>query len=103
MIVLPIFCSKWQAIKLQFVTAIAAFVGTGVGLLALKGGLLEVLLPPLTTGGFLYVAASSVLPDVLKGEEGDRRSMLMEIMQLGGEVAFFVAGVGLMLGVTYLE
>ncbi|RYY71773.1 hypothetical protein EON63_21455 [archaeon] len=97
------FCSKWQAIKLQFVTAIAAFLGTGVGLLALKGGLLEVLLSPITTGGFLYVAATSVLPDVLKGEEGDRRSMVVEMMQLLGEVGLFVAGVGLMLGVTYLE
>jgi zinc transporter 7 len=87
--------SKWQAISAQFVTAIAAFAGTFVGLLAERHPVFEDLLLAFTSGGFVYIATIGALPKIVEEESS--------IVQLIGEVLMFVAGVGLMVLVTFLE
>ena len=56
--------SKWQAITLQAVTAIAAFMGTCFGLVVTQGGHgKEDALMPFTAGGFVYLACCNILSD----------------------------------------
>lgn len=50
---------------MQFYTSIAAFVGTIVGLLTEGAGLWNEILLAITSGGFIYVATSSLIPTVL--------------------------------------
>lgn len=87
--------TKWQAIRMQFVTAGAAFVGTFLGLLALRNETVETLLLASTAGGFLYVATVSVLPEVTQSKSTGS--------QLLAEMFFFCAGVGLMVAMVALE
>jgi len=64
--------TKFQAIKAQFVTAIAAFLGTLVGLfLAQRNEEWESGLLALTSGGFVYIATVGVLPSILRNNRGD--------------------------------
>lgn len=77
-----------SAFLMQFATAIAAFVGTAVGLVSKRHEGLERLLLALTTGGFLYVAAVSVLPELLAGKASWGQS--------AREVAGVLGGIGLM-------
>lgn len=78
-----------KAFLMQFVTAGAAFVGTFVGLVSSKHneGLEQALLG-LTTGGFLYVAAVSVLPELLVG----KATLKQSLCEIGG----VLGGIGLM-------
>jgi zinc transporter 7 len=88
-------CSKSQAIQAQFVTAIAAVVGTSVGLLARRSEVLEELLLAFTAGGFLYLATVNMLPSIVHTKSSLRQCLL--------EALCFAAGVGLMVAVTFLE
>jgi solute carrier family 39 (zinc transporter), member 7 len=87
--------SKYEAIRMQFVTAIAAFLGTAFGLLAMNNETLETLLLSITSGGFIYVATVSVLPEVVHTKSSGRQSI--------AEVVCFLLGVGLMVLVAILE
>jgi len=95
--------SKRGAIKAQFVTAIAAFFGTAVGIYASQNndGALSVgtvnqsIILPFTAGGFVYVAAVSIIPDMLDMN----CSKFVRVLQL---VAFGI-GVGFMHFVSILE
>lgn len=57
--------TKWQAMKLQFVTAIGALLGTAVGITT--GGLTSAstVILPITAGGFIYISTVSVIPELL--------------------------------------
>jgi zinc transporter 7 len=87
--------SKCEAIQMQFITALAAFLGTAMGLLAMRHALLERWVLCLTTGGFLYVATVSVLPEVVRCES--------QGLQLCFEVLGLVVGVALMALVAIIE
>ena len=87
--------SKWEAIKAQFVTAIAAFLGTFLGLYAQKNEFLEKILLATTSGGFLYIATVGILPAVI-----NRKSTLIQIFL---ECVGFSLGVGFMIVVACLE
>ena len=87
--------SKSEAIQAQFVTAIAAFVGTIVGLLADRNQVFEDLLLAMTAGGFVYIATVSSVPMILK-----EKSSLMEIV---GLCVMFGLGIAMMILVTYFE
>jgi zinc transporter ZupT len=50
---------------MQFYTSIAAFLGTIVGLLTEGVGVWNEILLAVTSGGFIYVATSSLIPSVL--------------------------------------
>lgn len=86
-----------EAIGAQFLTAIAAFAGTALGLYSSEvvDGLGADALLPFTAGGFLYLACATILPDVIEGGGG----AALRAMQ----VAAFAAGVALMYAVAELE
>ncbi|CAH8287323.1 unnamed protein product [Heterobilharzia americana] len=113
--------SSRKAMLLQLVTAIGALLGASVSLLAARVGFGSVipdadLLPditddivisrilPFTAGGFIYIAMTSVLPDLLtanSGSSGTTKSSsggfklfvqsLLEIISLIGGVAMMAA------------
>ena len=89
--------SRNIAIGLQFLTAIAALMGTAVGLFAgeIIEGLGHDLLLPFCAGGFIYLSSVTILPDVLETEVG----LIMRILQVGS----FLLGVGFMYAVAELE
>ena len=78
-------------------TAIAAFLGTAFGLYSghIIEGLGHDVLIPFTAGGFLYLACTTILPDVLETD----CTMLMRILQIGS----FLLGISFMLAVAELE
>jgi zinc transporter 7 len=90
--------SKSQAIMAQFSTAIAAFVGTIVGLMAsaFDDTLGHEVLLPFVSGGFVYLAACSILPELL--EERNVGFILRS-----AQVLAFGAGIGFMQLVAVLE
>jgi solute carrier family 39 (zinc transporter), member 7 len=85
--------TKNEAIATQFFTAIAAFVGTFIGLWAASTwpGVNYI-----TAGGFVYLAAVTILPNVL---EERKASLLFRSCQL---IAFFL-GIGFLFSVSLLE
>ena len=88
--------SKWQAIGAQFATAIAAFAGTAVGLLATGYAGIEQPLLAATAGGFVYVSCVAVMPEILNNPS-------TSLLQTIAEVGAMCAGIALMAGVALLE
>jgi zinc transporter 7 len=91
--------TKWEAIRAQFATAGAAFVGTAVGLLAGRHEQAEQVLLAATAGGFLYIAATSIMPVVVKGSHNGAGGVAQVVL----EGLAFAAGVGFMVAVALLE
>lgn len=87
--------TKWQAIRAQFLTATAAFLGTALGLFSGINDQLERFLLASTCGGFVYVATVGVLPSINSGNKGLGQILL--------ESLGFVIGVGLMVLVAMFE
>lgn len=87
--------SKSQAIQAQFVTAIAAILGTSVGLLARRSEVVEELLLAFTAGGFLYLSTVNMLPAIVRTKSSFVQCLL--------EVVCFLLGIVMMVLVTYLE
>lgn len=85
--------SKQQAILAQFGTAIAAMMGTYVGLLTANVAGEELLF--ITAGGFVYLATVNILPELLD----EHRSWKFRAMQL----LFFAMGIGFLYAVSLLE
>lgn len=90
--------SKRQAIMAQFSTAIAAFIGTAVGLLAssFDDTLGHEVLLPFVSGGFVYLAACSILPELLEERNAG-------IILRSAQVLAFSAGIGFMQLVAIME
>lgn len=90
--------TKTEAIMLQFSTAIAAYCGTFVGL-----GLFETvqnifgseIMVPFTAGGFVYLAAVTILPGLLE-EKVCKKARVFQVMA-------FLGGIGFMYVVAMLE
>ncbi|XP_031623211.1 protein catecholamines up [Contarinia nasturtii] len=87
-------CSKRKAMALQLVTAVGALSGTLIALLGTNGEAAPWVLP-FTAGGFIYIATVSVLPELL--EESTK------LLQSLKEIAALLAGVALMILITYYE
>lgn len=87
-------CSKKQAILLQFATAVAALIGTIVGVLAVEGYGKEQLLY-VTAGGFVYLAAVTILPEALD----DGKTVQFRLLQLMA----FCTGVAFLYAVAMIE
>ncbi|KAL0589428.1 hypothetical protein ABG067_002332 [Albugo candida] len=84
-----------EAIYLQVLTALGAMIGTVLGLLIESAGDTDsAWISPFTAGGFIYIACSSILPQLLED---------CSIWQTVKEVFAFIAGVLLMIGITFLE
>eukprot|EP00613_Pedinella_sp_CCMP2098_P017752 CAMPEP_0171767714 /NCGR_PEP_ID=MMETSP0991-20121206/51988_1 /TAXON_ID=483369 /ORGANISM="non described non described, Strain CCMP2098" /LENGTH=340 /DNA_ID=CAMNT_0012372565 /DNA_START=267 /DNA_END=1289 /DNA_ORIENTATION=+ len=109
-------CSPTQAIRLQFATALFALVGTGAGLLS-EGyqGANETLLS-LVSGGFVYLATMTVMPELQRSiyddddkghihgrAEGKGAKFSGEVLQTFYECTAFGAGVLMMVLVAKLE
>ena len=90
--------SKMQAIRAQFGTALAAFAGTMLGLAAstFDERLGHDVLIPFTAGGFVYLAAVSILPGVLEEPNVGAPVRMLQI-------AAFALGVAFMHLVSILE
>lgn len=88
--------TKWQAIRVQFVTAVAAFIGTSLGLFFQENEVVSEILLGLTCGGFVFVAAVNIIPPVLQDKHAGLSQVLLELLA-------FLGGVGLMVGVVFLE
>jgi zinc transporter ZupT len=98
--------SKWEAIRAQFLTALAAFAGCCVGLYAERNEYAEMVMLAMTSGGFLYIATVNILPIVVRGSDGgsDRGSGSgTSVLQVCLEGVSFVVGVGFMVAVALLE
>ena len=81
--------SKRQAILAQFMTAIAAMIGSLVGLWAVEGWGSHSMVY-LTAGGFVYLACVTILPQVLD-EHATFRMRLVQLLAFGTGVAFMYA------------
>ena len=86
--------SKWDAIRLQLVTAIAAMLGCIVALLGAGEAAAAAFILPFTAGGFIYIATVSVIPELLTGSS--LKQSLMEIVAL-------LVGVFIMVIITWYE
>lgn len=87
--------SKRQAIAAQFFTAIAAFVGTLVALSVAEGWASDALLF-VTAGGFVYLAATTLLPEVLEDSQSTAWFRLAQIVS-------FCIGIGFLYVVSLME
>ena len=89
----------------QFSTAIAAYCGTFIGLFGMdqmKQIIGYDLMVPFTAGGFIYLAAVTILPSLLeekKGGGGGGGGLIVRILH----VISFIVGIGFMYYVTILE
>lgn len=87
--------SKMKALVFNFLTALAAILGAILVLAVGDGsGKIVSFLIPFTAGGFIYIAASDLIPELHK-ENDIKRSI--------GHLIFLVAGVMLMFVLLYLE
>jgi len=81
--------SKKQAILAQFGTAVAAMVGTVVGLMAADMAGESLVL--VTAGGFVYLATVTILPDILNDEGCSLQFRMAQILSFALGVAFLYA------------
>jgi len=91
--------SKKQAIATQFSTSIAAFFGTCIGLMTMGkvGGIAGYdIMVPFTAGGFVYLAAVNILPELLNNENTKTQARFLQLVS-------FVLGIMFMYGVVLLE
>lgn len=86
--------SRNMAIGAQFLTAIAAFVGTAIGLYSsqLIDGLDHEALLPFTAGGFVYLSCCTILPDVLATPGGIKIRFFQLVSFAVGVSLLYVAG-----------
>lgn len=89
-------CSKKKAIFLQLVTALGAVSGTVLSLLfeSAMSGFATGCILPFTAGGFIYIATVTIIPELK--EDGSLWQSIKEIIAL-------VAGVGMMVIISYYE
>ncbi|KAM8938907.1 zinc transporter ZIP13 isoform 2-T2 [Pelodytes ibericus] len=79
---------RWSAAKMQLTTAMGGILGAGFAVCAQspKGtGETVAWILPFTSGGFLYIALVSVLPDLL--EEKDARNSVIQILLISCGIA----------------
>lgn len=81
--------SKKQAILVQFGTAVAAMAGTGAGLV-LEEFAGETLIF-ITAGGFIYLAACTIIPEILSEKRASFHFRLMQLVFFGAGIAFLYA------------
>lgn len=88
-------CSKKKAMMLQLTTAVGALAGTVIALLGSGSDAAASWVLPFTAGGFIYIATVSVIPELL-----EESTKLLQSMK---EIAALLAGVGMMVIITWLE
>lgn len=87
--------SKKKALFLNFLSAAVAIVGAVIGLLLGTSSEMFIrIILPFTAGGFLYIAAANLIPELHK--ECGLRNSIWHVLAL-------LLGIGLMWAVTFLE
>ena len=84
--------SRWEAAKGQVVTASGALLGCLFGLLAESAGDASSWVLPFTSGGFIYISCTTILPDLVQ-----ETSLMESLKQM---VALFM-GIGVMAMVSF--
>jgi len=90
-------CPRMKAIWLQSTTAIGAMIGCAIGLSTEfigKSAINTIL--PFTAGGFIYIACSSILPELLESKLNSWKQVLKEILAL-------FLGIYLMIVISWFE
>ena len=90
--------SKWEAVKTQFLTAIAALLGTLLGFYFNSNKFYEEILLSVTAGGFLYIATVGIIPLILSDSKGENSTT-----QIVCNALAFCVGIFLMVIVAILE
>jgi zinc and cadmium transporter len=87
--------SRKKALILNFLTALTSFLGAGI-VFVLSSSLPHVnqFLIPFAAGGFIYIASSDLIPELHKNTE---------IKKSIGQFLALLLGIGLMMGLTFLE
>jgi zinc and cadmium transporter len=87
--------SRKKALTLNFLTALISFAGAGI-VLSLNSSLPHInqFLIPFAAGGFIYIASTDLIPELHKDTE---------IKKSIGQFLFLLLGIGLMMGLTFLE
>lgn len=82
--------SKKRALWLNFLSALCAVVGVGVGLIIGNfGNILEGVVLPIAAGGFIYIALSDLIPELQKTKDA-KRSIIQLIAVIAGILAMLV-------------
>ena len=86
--------SKLRALALNLLTGLSAVLGAVLVLILGESAGFIGFLIPLAAGGFIYIASSDLIPELKKPS-----------LAAGAfwQIGMFVAGIGLMLGLTFLE
>ena len=88
--------SKGKALFLNFCSALLAVVGALTVLaIGAKSQLFATLLVPFTAGGFIYIAGADLIPEL--------RKEVYPMSKLLTQFVFFLAGIGIMLLLTFIE
>lgn len=87
--------SKAKALLFNFFTALTAFAGAILAILISASFNFTAFLVPFTAGGFIYIAASDLIPELHK-----QTNRLGRILT---ELFFFVLGISVMLILLYVE
>ncbi|KAF7235071.1 hypothetical protein EG68_11904, partial [Paragonimus skrjabini miyazakii] len=123
LITIVISVSFFQALLLQLVTALGAVAGAVMSLLAAGVGLnvaanqsdispinddlITLYMLPFTAGGFIYIAMTSLLPDLLRSDDNNLKhasgGVMIRLTQTVVEVLALVAGVGMMAALGSME
>ncbi len=86
--------SRRGAIIAQVATALGCVGGTVVGLVAHQFAQTSAWILPFTSGGFIYIACTTVLPDLLHD---------CSLAQSVREIGAMIVGVAMMVGIAFLE
>jgi zinc and cadmium transporter len=85
---------KKKALKINFVTSLPIIIGVIVGfIISMTAEVVAVILLPIAAGGFIYIGAADLLPEVRK--EGDIRQSILVF-------EFFILGILIMWLVTLI-
>ena len=85
--------SRWKALLLNFLSATFAILGAVIGYFASSITGFTSFLVPLTAGGFIYIAASDLIPELHKEPK---------LGKAMASFAFFLIGIGMMYGLGFL-
>ena len=83
--------TPWQAVRTQFGTAVAALVGTAVAIIIQQDAQQGRALMLASAGGFLYLAASTLLPHVMHHRQSTPWHRLSHVVAFAVGVAFMYA------------
>ncbi|MEK6809862.1 MAG: ZIP family metal transporter [Nanoarchaeota archaeon] len=87
--------SKWKALTYNFLSAATAILGAIIGLvLGVRSEAFVLFILPFAAGGFIYIAGSTLIPELHK-ECGWRESLW--------HIGAFILGIALMWGISLLE